>query len=105
MAYTTFAALNADISGQFELTQHSWLGSTHFGGLYDERDPLHGARGGTSAMTIQQRPTNLRLEGLKAFVTMRGGAYFFMPGITALRTLARPHVEGPAAAPRAARRK
>ena len=29
-----------------------------------------------------------RLEGLPQFVTVRGGAYFFMPGIRALRFIA-----------------
>jgi hypothetical protein len=41
------------------------------------------------AMTVQDRPTNLRIEDLPQFVTVRGGAYFFMPGIKALQALAR----------------
>lgn len=82
-----FICVNADIASQFELIQHTWLNNTHFGGLYDERDPLVNNRDGEGVMTIQQRPTNLRLEGLPRFVTVRGGAYFFMPGIAALRAL------------------
>ncbi len=38
-------------------------------------------------MTVQDRPTNLRIENLPQFVTVRGGAYFFMPGIKALQAL------------------
>jgi len=82
-----FICLNADIAGQFELIQHSWLNNMHVGGLYDERDPLNSNSGG-GTFTIQQRPTNLRLRGIPQFVTVRGGAYFFMPGITALREMA-----------------
>ena len=75
-----FICLNADIASQFELIQHSWLNNTHFSGLYDERDPL--VDGGV--LTIQQRPSNLRLDSLSQFVRVRGGVYFFMPGIAAL---------------------
>ena len=35
-----FIALNADIAGQFEMIQHSWLNNPHFGGLYTGTDPL-----------------------------------------------------------------
>ena len=31
-----------------------------------------------------------RLEGLPPFITVRGGAYFFLPGIRALRYLSQP---------------
>jgi len=83
-----FICLNADIAGQFELIQHSWLNNMHVGGLYDERDPLLYGGSGGGTFTIQHRPTNLRLRGIPQFVTVRGGAYFFMPGITALREMA-----------------
>jgi hypothetical protein len=39
-------------------------------------------------VTIQRRPVNLQLENGKPFVRVRGGAYFFLPGIAALRLLA-----------------
>jgi len=84
-----FICLNADISGQFELIQHNWLNNPQFVGLYDERDPLLGQRSeGGTAMTMQRRPANTRLIGLRDFVTVRGGAYFFMPGKKALSWLA-----------------
>jgi len=38
-------------------------------------------------MTVQDRPTNVRFEHLPQFITVKGGAYFFMPGINALRAL------------------
>ena len=37
--------------------------------------------------TIQQKPVAQYVSGLERFVTIRGGDYFFMPGISALRYL------------------
>jgi hypothetical protein len=31
---------------------------------------------------------NIRVSGLSDFVTVQGGAYFFMPGISALKYIA-----------------
>jgi deferrochelatase/peroxidase EfeB len=85
----SFIALNADIAGQFEMIQHSWLNGTHFCGLHFETDPMsHYRPPGHSMLTVQHRPTNLHIDAPK-FVTVRGGAYFFLPGIEALRCLAR----------------
>lgn len=83
-----FIGLNADIAGQFEMIQHSWLNNVHFGGLYAGTDPLSHFRAGGDVMTIQARPANLHIEGMAPFVTVRGGAYFFLPGIKALEALA-----------------
>ena len=60
-----------------------------FNGLYDDADPLVGtsaAHGGT--FTVQARPVRHRIVGLPQFVVVRGGAYFFLPGIQALRAMA-----------------
>jgi deferrochelatase/peroxidase EfeB len=83
-----FICLNADIAGQFEMVQHSWLNGTHFNGLYHETDPFSHYRVGEGTFTLQHRPTNLRINVPK-LVTVRGGAYFFLPGIKALRSLVR----------------
>jgi hypothetical protein len=40
-------------------------------------------------MTIPKRPVRKKIAGLPAFTTIRGAAYFFLPGIRALRMLAR----------------
>ena len=37
---------------------------------------------------IQARPFRQRVTGLPPFVTVKGGAYFFLPGLRALRFLA-----------------
>ena len=39
-------------------------------------------------MTIPKRPIRKKIIGLAGFTTIRGGAYFFLPGIKALRYLA-----------------
>jgi hypothetical protein len=57
--------------------------------LYDEKDPLSSANPGDGMMTIQAKPVRERLHGLPRFVTVRGGAYFFLPSIRAIKFLAR----------------
>ena len=82
--------VNANIERQFEFVQQTWLDNPSFNGLYNERDLIFGQDGGaaTGMMTIPRTPVRRRLEGLGGFVTIRGGAYFFLPGVTALRYLA-----------------
>lgn len=90
-----FVCLNASIGRQFEFVQAAWIAGSHFDGLSGESDPLLGnrecARDGraTDAYSIPQAigPAQ-RLDKLPPFVTVRGGAYFFLPGICALRVLA-----------------
>ena len=38
--------------------------------------------------TIQAEPVRKRITGVSRFVNVRGGAYFYLPGIAALRVLA-----------------
>jgi hypothetical protein len=78
--------VNANIARQFEFVQRAWVGSPKFAALYDDSDPLigrHHPQGGT--FTIPERPVRRRVTGLPQFVAVRGGAYFFLPGIRALR--------------------
>jgi hypothetical protein len=60
---------------------------THFGGLHHESDPISHYPDGGTTMTIQHRPANMRVS-VPQCVSVRGGAYFFLPGIAALRSLA-----------------
>jgi hypothetical protein len=39
-------------------------------------------------MTIQRSPVRIAIHDIPSFVTVRGGAYFFLPGLHALRFLA-----------------
>ena len=43
---------------------------------------------GTLEFKIPKRPIRKTIKGLPAFTTVRGGAYFFLPGMKALRYLA-----------------
>jgi Dyp-type peroxidase family len=83
-----FICLNANIARQFEFVQHTWLNNPKFGDLYDDPDPIVGATDGPRAFTIQGAPVRRRLREMPSFVSVRGGGYFFMPGIRALRYLA-----------------
>jgi Dyp-type peroxidase family len=86
-----FVAVNANIERQFEFVQHSWIANPTFAGLAEEQDPMVGNPTGGGTFTVQARPLRKKVTDLPSFVTVRGGAYFFLPGITALRTLgARP---------------
>lgn len=83
-----FMAFNADIAGQFEMIQHSWLNSRHFGDLHVGTDPIGHFADDDDAVVIQNRPVNIVVPRPKPFVRVRGGAYFFLPGIDAVRRLA-----------------
>ena len=90
-----FGCVNANIGRQFEFVQNAWLMNAGFEGLRDEADALLGQRtAGTDARPCDTFtiPTAggaaRRLYGLPDFSTVRGGAYFFLPGIRALRYLA-----------------
>ncbi len=87
-----FICLNANISRQFEFLQNAWINSAKFSGLTDESDPLLGNRVAlpgcpvTSDFTYQKSDQlRHRVSGVPQFIKVRGGAYFFMPGIRALR--------------------
>jgi Dyp-type peroxidase family len=84
-----FVAFAGNISRQFELIQHTWINNPKFDRLYDEPDPLvanHAAIG--CNFSIPGEPVRVRYTNLPNFVTVRGGGYFFLPGIRALRYLA-----------------
>jgi deferrochelatase/peroxidase EfeB len=87
-----FVCLNANIARQFEFLQNAWMASAKFSGLNNERDPLIGNRqpaGGCPATSTFVTPKDgalgHRVSGLPQFVTVRGGAYFFLPGLRALK--------------------
>ncbi|PWT98237.1 MAG: peroxidase [Bacteroidetes bacterium] len=77
----------ADISRQFEFLVSVWANDPEFAEL-GERDPFIGTQDGTFNMTIPKRPLKKTIKGLPAFTSVKGGAYFFLPGIKALHYLA-----------------
>jgi Dyp-type peroxidase family len=80
--------LCASLVRQFEFAQNVWINDTSFHELGNERDPIIGNQDGTLEYKIPKRPIRKKISGLPAFVTVRGGAYFFLPGLRALRYLA-----------------
>jgi deferrochelatase/peroxidase EfeB len=90
-----FVCLNGNIGRQFEFVQSAWIAGSRFSGLSGERDPLVGHRrpelDGTNTDRFsmpQADGPDRQLTGLPQFITVLGGAYFFLPGIRALRYLA-----------------
>jgi Dyp-type peroxidase family len=84
-----FICLNGNIARQFEFVNDTWLNEPKFAGLYDDADPLVGPsrpHGGT--FTLQSDTVRERVTDVPRFVSVRGGAYFFLPGIAATRYLA-----------------
>lgn len=81
----------ASLSRQFEFAMNVWTNDPSFMGLENERDPIIGTHDGTFDMTFPKLPIRKKITGLPAFTTIRGGAYFFLPGIRALTVLASGH--------------
>lgn len=90
-----FISLGANILRQFEFVQNAWVIGTKFDAMTEESDPLIGNREAvagcpfTNSFSVPQEsglPT--RIMDLPQFVTVRGGAYFFLPSLRALRYLA-----------------
>ncbi len=96
-----FICLNANIARQFEFVQGAWLASAKFAGLTGEQDPLLGNREPFPTPPVSQtpqrtdsftrpvaEPARRRATNVPQFVTVKGGAYFFMPGLAALKWIA-----------------
>ena len=79
-----FICLNANIARQFEFVNHTWLNNTKFGELYDDADPFFAP----GCFTIPTDGVRERVIDVPRFVFVKGGAYFFLPGLAALRSLA-----------------
>jgi Dyp-type peroxidase family len=78
----------ASLIRQFEFAQNVWVNDRNFHELGNERDPIIGTQDGTLEFKIPKRPIRRKITGLPSFTTVRGGAYFFLPGLKALCWLA-----------------
>ena len=92
-----FICFNSDLVRQFEFVQNTWVNSMKFDGLYSESDPVIAPHSDPAtephpenvAGFVEPRcPVRHRETKMERFVTMRGGAYLFMPGLKALKFLA-----------------
>ena len=87
-----FICLNANIGRQFEFLQNAWMMNAKFSGLTGESDPLLGNREALPGYPVTadfiapvENGLRRRVSGLPQFVTVRGGAYFFLPSLRAVR--------------------
>jgi len=89
--------INADIANAFELIMSKWVNESTFvksvrgpAGAnpvknISGQDVLLGVNDPATSSFTLSKPPNLELTGFGPFVTTRGGAYCYLPSITALR--------------------
>lgn len=88
-----FICFNAQLKRQFEFIQSAWSNNNKFDGLYNDLDPLIGfpirdRKYTPGEFTIPACPFREKVQNIPQFVFVKGGAYFFMPGIRTLRRMA-----------------
>ena len=84
-----FMTVQASLARQFEFVQAQWANTGNPFRLGDDQDPIIGPMDsdGLNKMTVPGRPPFF-YGPLSRVVTMRGGEYYFAPGINGLRQLA-----------------
>ena len=82
-----FLGLNANIERQFELIQCAWINDDNRNG--GRLDPIVGAHDGQQIVRVSRTNSSqiMSCPDFPAFVTTRGGGYFFLPGLRALEAL------------------
>ena len=86
-----FLAMCASIARQFEFVQQQWINYGLDANAGNDTCPIAGNRKGDAKFIIPVYPksgdTPFICDGIPQFVEMRGGDYFFLPGMTALRMI------------------
>jgi deferrochelatase/peroxidase EfeB len=89
-----FICIVANILRQFEFVQSSWVMGTKFNAMTEESDPLLGNREAIVGCPFvntfslpQETGPRTRIMDVPKFVTVCGGAYFFLPSLSSLRYL------------------
>ena len=83
-----FLFISAKAMATMEFLQQEWINDGDFIGAGDERDPIIGRQEGGATFTIPKQPVRRRIRGIETFNVLKGGEYFFMPSISALKWLA-----------------
>ncbi|MBV1859194.1 MAG: Dyp-type peroxidase [Nannocystaceae bacterium] len=86
-----FGVINTDLENQFEYVQRNWMNasiSSRQLSIEADKDPLIGNHDGTGKLVIQGASKPSFCWDLPRFVETRGGAYFFVPSLSALAQLA-----------------
>ena len=82
-----FLFISAKAMATIEFLQQEWINDGNFIGTGDERDPIIGLQDEGATFTIPKEPVRRRVHGIETFNVLRGGEYFFMPSLSALRWL------------------
>jgi hypothetical protein len=80
-----FIFLSAKAMATMEFLQQEWINNGDFMSLDEERDPNVGLQKDGATFTIPQDPVRRRIHGIETFNVLRGGEYFFLPSLSALR--------------------
>lgn len=97
-----FMAINASIERQFEFVQQQWMNYSNDFKLANDKDPIignhetdtNGEAGGKMIIEGKQAANGEKAQvpffcsAMPRFVETRGGEYFFIPSMTALRMIA-----------------
>lgn len=82
-----FLFISAKAMATIEFLQREWINDGNFIGAGNERDPIIGLQDKGATFTIPRQPVRRRVHGIETFNELRGGEYFFMPSLSALRWL------------------
>jgi len=82
-----FLFISAKAMATIEFLQQEWINDGNFIGIGGERDPIIGLQEEGASFTIPKEPVRRRVHGIETFNVLRGGEYFFMPSLSALRWL------------------
>ena len=82
-----FLFISAKAMATIEFLQGEWVNDGNFIGVGDERDPIIGLQEEGATFTIPREPVRRRLHSIETFNVLRGGEYFFMPSLSALKWL------------------
>lgn len=82
-----FMFISAKAMATMEFLQQEWVNDGNFVRLGNERDPIVGLQHEQATFTIPKEPVRRRVHGIETFNVLRGGEYFFMPSLSALKWL------------------
>jgi len=82
-----FLFISAKAMATMEFLQQEWIDEGDFIGANGEKDPIIGRQEEGATFTIPKDPVRRRIRGIETFNVLRGGEYFFMPSMSALKWL------------------
>ena len=83
-----FLFISAKAMATIEFLQQEWINDGNFIGVGNERDPIIGRQEDGATFTIPKDPVRRRIHGIQTFNVLKGGEYFFVPSMSALKWLA-----------------